>query len=104
MILLWLLACAAEPVGDSAAPACDPQVTWETFGRGFLTQHCDACHAASAADRRGAPASVTFDTEAEVEAWADAILARAAGPDADMPPRGGVSEDDRVLLERWLCR
>jgi uncharacterized membrane protein len=92
--------------GDSGLPdpACDdaPAATWDSFGRGFLTQHCDVCHAATSPDRHDAPADVSFDTEDDVRTWRDEILVRATGDAPTMPPTGGVSEDDRFLLESWL--
>lgn len=97
-----LLACGADTSGDSATASCDDSVTYETFGRGFMTQHCQPCHASTTAERNGAPAEVVFDTEDDVRTWSDRILARATGPTPDMPPRGGVSDDDRVLVEQWL--
>lgn len=100
----------ATTADDTAAPASSlpeicvdaPVSTYANFGRGFLTQHCNTCHAASSLDRHAAPPTVTFDTEEEAWAWADRILERAAGAEPSMPPQGGVSEDDRYLLEVWL--
>lgn len=100
-----LLACGAEPADDGLAPsACDTgaQQSWETFGQGFVVSQCQGCHASVAPDRYGAPEEVVFDTEEDVITFAPRILARATGPDADMPPAGGPSEEDRVRLERWL--
>lgn len=100
-----------DPVGvEDTAVATDlpeicvdaPVATYANFGRGFLTQHCEVCHAATANDRHDAPETATFDTEEEVWAMADRILARAAGDAPTMPPQGGVSDDDRFLLEVWL--
>jgi uncharacterized membrane protein len=79
-----------------------PVTTWDNFGAGFVTQHCQACHASSAPERNGAPTDVSFDTEDDVWMWADRILTRSAGEAPDMPPQGGVDEDDRYLLEVWL--
>jgi uncharacterized membrane protein len=95
---------ASEPDTDGPAICADaPVVTWDNFGAGFMTQHCQACHASTAPDRHGAPAEVVFDTEEDAWAWADRVLARAIGEgEATMPPQGGVSEDDRYLLEVWL--
>jgi hypothetical protein len=45
---------------------------------------------------------VFFDTQADTVSWADRVLVRAAGPDASMPPRGGVSDVDKEKLELWL--
>lgn len=108
---MFLTACtrgsSSAPTGDTASdqPAIcvgAPVVTWDNFGSAFLIQSCDACHAATAPDRQGAPESAVFDTEEQALALADRILARAAGDEPTMPPMGGVSEDDRTLLEIWL--
>jgi mono/diheme cytochrome c family protein len=88
---------------DTAGPCAGvPLVTYNSFGEGFMTENCQGCHASTAADRYGAPESVTFDTVEEVWTWRDRILARSAGEDATMPPAGGVSKDDRTKLEWWL--
>ena len=90
---------------DTGAPpwcADAPVVTWDSFGQGFVTEHCQACHASETADRNGAPADVVFDTHAAVQGQAARMLARAGGPDPSMPPRGGVPDDDIEKLEIWL--
>lgn len=110
-LALWLAACSDAGSGDPTTPAatgeppiCDeaPITTWDNFGAGFVTQHCQACHASTSLHRHGAPAEVTFDDEEQVWTWADRILVRSAGDDADMPPQGGVHADDRYRLEVWL--
>ncbi|MCK6504362.1 hypothetical protein L6R53_13330 [Myxococcota bacterium] len=104
-LLSLLLACgdSGEDSGSTDALCQDaPVVTWEYWGQGFLTESCQSCHASTSADRNGAPASVTFDTEAQVWTHRDAILATATGAEPTMPPRGGPSPDDRDLLEIWL--
>jgi uncharacterized membrane protein len=100
---------AAPAPGETAAPSLDtglcataPIATWDNFGAGFMTGACQTCHASTTANRNGAPVEITFDTEAEAWALADRILARATGPEPTMPPAGGVSDDDRYLLEVWL--
>jgi cytochrome c5 len=102
VLLLW--GCGADPADTGAAGACDdaPVVTWESWGEGFLIQTCQTCHSATTPDRNGAPESVNFDTEDEVLALRDRILARATGDDPTMPPSGGVTEDDRLRLLTWL--
>lgn len=88
----------------SVDPLCvdAPVVTWSSWGEGFVSQNCQSCHRSTTTDRRGAPEEVTFDTEDSALSHADRILARAAGEAPTMPPSGGVSEDDRYLLEVWL--
>ena len=111
MLPLALLACGSmdddgdDAYTDTGVPAwCDdaPVLTWNNFGQGFVTEHCQACHASTAEERNGAPSDVVFDTREETLARADQLLARAAGADATMPPRGGVSDDDKEMLEIWL--
>lgn len=89
---------------DTAVDFCDgaPTVTYESFGRGFLTGNCQGCHASTAADRYDAPEEVTFDTVEQAWAWAEDILEVATGDEPAMPPQGGVAEDDRTRLEWWL--
>lgn len=43
-----------------------------------------------------------FDTEAYALAWKARVLAVAGGERPSMPPRGGVSDDERLLLHLWL--
>jgi len=82
---------------------CDTaiEVTYENWGRGFLSTHCQGCHASTAPDRYSAPETVTFDNEDEVIQWASRVLARVID-DGTMPPAGGVNEDEKVLLSSWL--
>ena len=87
--------------GDTAC-ATGPDVTWQSWGRGFMATYCDGCHAADAADRHGAPASVTFDTLADVQDQAVRIRVRTL-ESRDMPPGGGVIEDDLWLLDAFLA-
>lgn len=92
---------------DTSEPYCAdvPTVTYESFGRGFLTGNCQACHASTTANRYGAPEDVTFDTVEEVWARAEQILDVATWYDEDepsMPPQGGVTTDDQTRLEWWL--
>ena len=98
--------CEGEP-GTSTPDAsfCDdaPQpVTWDNFGRSFVTERCQACHASATVDRQGAPEAVFFDTEEDVWRWADRVVAVAGPGEPLMPPQGGVEADDRYLLEVWL--
>ena len=89
---------------DTADAFCEegPTMTWANFGDGFLIENCNGCHAATSANRYGAPEYVTFDTVEQVWVWATIILAVATGDDPVMPPTGGVEDDDRLRLEYWL--
>jgi uncharacterized membrane protein len=98
---------ASTDTGQGAAPSpdfCDdsPVLSWENFGRGFVLEACQGCHAATAPNRYGAPEEVHFDTAAQTWELAERVLARAAGDYPSMPPLGGTGADDRLLLEYWL--
>ena len=89
---------------DSADPFCAdvPTLAYSNFGEGFLRESCQGCHASTSPNRYDAPENVTFDTVEQAWAWADRILARSTGESPTMPPRGGVSADDRTRLAWWL--
>jgi hypothetical protein len=96
-----------EPA-DSDDGFCDeqPMLTWETFGQAFFLENCQACHGSEAINRFGAPEAVSFDTEAQTWEWVERIVSRALDGDVetgpDMPPSGGVPEEERFKLEVWL--
>ncbi len=104
MLLAVLLACTG-PAGDSPpddACADVPVVTWNSFGASFVLHNCQGCHASTAADRHDAPESITFDTVEQTWEFAQLILIVASGDAPTMPPRGGVTDDDRQRLTWWL--
>lgn len=110
MLLALVLAClpAAPPgvddgAGDTATDPCDAY-TWETVGGPFMLTWCAPCHAAAlpAPRRQGAPADVNLHTEQATLSHGPRVLARATGPAASMPPRGGPSDDDRERLATWI--
>ncbi|MFT4976966.1 MAG: putative membrane protein [Myxococcota bacterium] len=100
--LLLLVACSGDDADDIAFCDDAPVVTYANFGDGFMTENCQTCHASETPDRNGAPESVIFDTLDDILDQSDRILDRAAAEEATMPPAGGVSEDDRYLLDVWL--
>jgi uncharacterized membrane protein len=105
----WVIVLGAcEEVGEPtyvAAPDwCDeaPVTTWDNFGRGFLVENCQGCHARASLDRHEAPVDFTFDTPEDVAAQRQAILDIATGIFPQMPPAGGVAAEERARLEAWL--
>jgi uncharacterized membrane protein len=108
-MIFLLLACADKGTDSAATPDATPpewcadevDVTYENFGEGFLLTHCQGCHASEAPNRFGAPETVVFDTEADVEQWRDAIY-RVVFEDLTMPPAGGITEDELTLADIWL--
>ena len=108
-------ACNGDGTGDSGASGDSGtdtasatecldlgyEVTWGSFGEGFLSTYCDSCHAADSPNRFGAPDAVTFDTLEETIDWQERIRVRTL-EDQDMPVGGGVYDDDLFLLEVWM--
>jgi uncharacterized membrane protein len=76
-------------------------VTWDGDIHGFFLSYCDACHAATSAERHGAPASVTFDTPQQVLAMAERVRVRTL-EEQSMPVGGGVPSEDLARLRVWL--
>lgn len=103
--LWWAWSCAGQPA-DSAA-ACDTAtpLTYANFGLGFMEKHCTGCHSSLLRpdQRNEAPVGVDLDSYREVLTWAARIEARVldvGGP--TMPPGGGPTAEELVMLEEWL--
>lgn len=102
-MILLLVACAPSG-GDSGACDREPPLTWENFGQGWMGKHCTGCHSSllRSDQRNGAPEPVDLDTWKDVVTWGSRIEARSVADDADMPPGGGPSAEERALLGEWL--
>ena len=101
---LAVLGCGGQEDTGSmdTGPCADaPLMTYANFGRGFLTEYCQGCHASTTLDRHEAPDTVTFDTVSLAWSQSERILARALAE--TMPPSGGVSDDDLTKVEWWLA-
>ncbi len=103
LALLCLLGC--ESPWDSATCADEgTDLTYESFGRGFIGAYCQSCHASNAGDRRGAPTGISFDTHEDVVEWMDRIYDRSAGENVSMPPGpDDPPEAERQKLAEWLA-
>ena len=103
VLFLLLVGCSAEPSDTAEACADAPELTYENWGEGFLTENCQSCHASTTDNRYSAPESVIFDTVEDAWSWRERILARAIDKDpSPMPPAGGVLEDDLQRLVWWF--
>ena len=71
-----------------------PEMTWQSFGEGFVSTYCQGCHASGTFDRHGAPESVVFDSEDEVLARVEAVKRTTLG--------GGIPAEQRELLSAYL--
>jgi uncharacterized membrane protein len=111
-LALALLSCQGSGECESDGPLTSecvkcseqPVITYDTFGRGFLSAYCDGCHGSAVTDRQEAPEDVVFDSHDGAVEWAERILARAGPSDGEptMPPAGGVAPADAERLVIWL--
>lgn len=100
----------ADGVATGArCPDVDPP-SWEGFGRAFLEQYCNRCHAVAVVGgaREGAPVGADFDTVEAVRAAAEHLdLMAGMGPQAHndaMPPDGAMpTHEERMRLAEWLA-
>ncbi len=97
MLCVLLVGCAGSG-DDSTASGCARDLTWQNFAAGFFASYCTSCHSTDAADRHGATVGVDFDSEAEVDVSAVQRVLDAG----TMPPGGGLTDDDLVLIDEWL--
>jgi len=88
----------ADPLDCEEAPSID----WINFGEAFVVQNCNGCHHSNTPDRYGAPEHAVFDTADDVWSRKGMVLATAGGDMPSMPPNGGTTERDRLMLEIWL--
>lgn len=93
--------CGEDATPQDTACDLDYQLTWDTFGDAFFHTWCAACHSADTPDRFDAPEEYNFDTEDEVRHWEDRIRARVLD-EQTMPLGGGISEQERALLQQYL--
>ena len=103
--LLWVSCKSEVDTAETAAPHfCDdvPVVNYANFGESFINHECQGCHASTLDERFGAPEDVTFDNVDEVWGWQERILSRCELDSPTMPPRGGLTEDDLIMLHWWL--
>jgi uncharacterized membrane protein len=101
-----------EQVGVPTGASCPPSstLTWDSFGRSFMTSYCTRCHSSQLTGpaRQSAPLGHDFDTENGVIVVAEHVdgLA-AAGPNAvntAMPPSNPMpTEAERRQLGEWVA-
>lgn len=94
LIFALLVACGPSPTPTGTeCPDPDPlTLTWDSFGRDFMTRYCTWCHDSSLprSQRNGAPLYHDFDTLEGTRQTPDHIDEQAGfGPNAEnqfMPP------------------
>ena len=95
---------SAEPNDLSLSDdGCDsaPLVTWDNWAESMMITHCQGCHASASPNRYGAPLDIHFDHKEAAFDLADRIYIRTLEQE-DMPPAGGILEEDLYLLDIWL--
>jgi uncharacterized membrane protein len=110
--VLWLAAAACSdpavenPLPDPGSSQCrESTLTYQNFAAPFVISWCRGCHGSAqpVSMRQNAPVGVDFDTAEQVRTARDRILARATGASPTMPPVGGPSVEERLLLAEWLA-
>ena len=97
MIWLWISACG---IPESVQQEECSSFYYENFGAGFITEHCQGCHAQGANDREGAPQDVFFDDVSFILEHRDAIIYEIE--EETMPPAGGIPHEERDAALEWL--
>lgn len=107
LLCLPLVSCDDHLLSHSRRSGVDcdrePPLTWDTFGAGRMRDLCAGCHSSLYAGerRKGAPEGVDLDTLDGVVDWVDEVLVRTVDRE-DMPPGGGLTDDELAELEEWL--
>ena len=115
-IAFFAIACSdpvEESKGGPTGAVCpeSSELTYESFGREFMTAYCTRCHSSAleGSSRQGAPSDHDFDTLAGIEETAVEHIDEeaAAGPlrvNTGMPPSAPrPSENERRQLGEWLA-
>ncbi len=94
----------APLVEPDADPCADSTLDYQTFGAPFMRNWCTGCHGSGLPTdmRQDAPEDINFDHVEDVRRMAMQVKAKATGATPTMPPAGGPSAEERVLLEEWL--
>ena len=102
--LLTILSCKTDE--NTIVVDCDPNVvTYESVGQPFLRNYCTGCHSSHLTldQRYGAPEHVNLETFDEATQWSTRSYVRAT-IDMNMPPNGGIPQEELDLFTRWaLC-
>jgi len=94
---------ASPSTGDTGLPEGCDTVSWELTGQPFVTSWCTSCHSSELAegDRYGADVGIDFDTYDLTASWVSAIYDQVYVKE-DMPPAGGISQEELDQFELWL--
>ena len=103
-VLVGACAEAPLPLEDYPCPPEGTTLTYDSFGRAFLSSYCNRCHSADEGERSGAPESYRFDTLEDVRMHERRIFVRSAATNVSMPPGpDDPPADERDRLAEWLA-
>ena len=86
---------------DTATLVHCEEPSYQEWTEGFLMGKCQSCHAVHSPNRYGAPENVFFDSEEASIYWLSSIERTVLNAET-MPPSGGVTEEEKELLRRWI--
>jgi uncharacterized membrane protein len=96
--------CKETTLDERVCPPEGTQLTYDTFGKGFMDAHCQSCHGKPSKDRKGAPGGYDFSSVEDVRTYRSRIFSRAAADNTTMPP--GPDDPpaaEREQLAEWLA-
>lgn len=98
------IACKETTIEDRPCPPAGTTLTYDSFGKGFMDAHCQGCHGAPSAQRKGAPSGYDFGAVDDVRRYRSRIFSRAAADNTTMPPGpDDPPEAEREKLAEWLA-
>lgn len=97
-------ACKETTLEERPCPPDGTTLSYETFGKGFMDQHCQGCHGVPSKDRKGAPSGYDFSSVDDVRRFRSRIFSRAAADNTTMPPGpDDPPREEREKLAEWLA-
>lgn len=104
LTVVLLGGCKETTIDDRPCPPSGTTLTYDSFGRGFMSTHCQRCHGMPSKDRSGAPSAYDFGSRDDVLRYRERIFSRAAADNTTMPPGpDDPPEADREKLAEWLA-
>ncbi|MBI5507872.1 MAG: hypothetical protein HY903_03855 [Deltaproteobacteria bacterium] len=98
-LLLGLGAGCGDGTSDKTCGQ-DRPITYEADVAPLVARSCTTCHSSTAIDRRGAPASVNFDTYDAC--CTNAEHANVHIQEGAMPPAAALPDQDKCVFQAWV--
>ncbi len=98
------VSCKETTLDDRPCPSTGTSLTYENFGKAFMSTYCQNCHGATSNDRKGAPGRYDFGTLDDIRNHRSRIFSRAAADNTTMPPGpDDPPSEERERLADWLA-